>query len=183
MNESEYLQEIILETLIEENQFWDCTDHVKKKITGKVVYRNCLYLLESSCSLDKVQGDLEKINDINGPLDVLKCLLARVQIISKVLVCEWVFILVDIWENNHKWCHEHAINSQYCDQEVPNLAEGPLCVDKVPLELWLILVDGAVLVGIFIDIIDHHLFQVGLCHLLKSSLEPQFVVVTSCFHP
>jgi hypothetical protein len=183
MNESEYLQEIILETLIEENQFWDGTDHVKEEITGKVVYRNSLYLLESSCSLDKVQDDLENVNDINGPLDVLKCLLARVQRISKVLVCEWIFILVDIWEDNHKWSHEHAINSQNCDQEVPNLAEGPLCVDQVPFELWLILVDGAVLVSIFIDIIDHHLLQVRFSHLLKPCLEPQFVVVTSCFHP
>ena len=171
MNESENLQEIILEALVEENQLWDGTDHVKEEITGKVALRNLLNLFESSCSLDKVQDDLEKVDDINGPLDVLKCLLARVIRISKVLLGDWVLILVDVWENNNKWCDEHAIYSQDGDQEFPDLAEGPLGVDEVPLEFWLTIVDGAVLVGILIDVIDHHLLQVGLCHLLKPGLE------------
>jgi hypothetical protein len=70
-----------------------------------------LDLLESSCSLDKVQDDLEKVDDINGPLDVLKSLLARVLGTGIVLPGDWIFILVDIWEHNNKWCDKHAI---YC---------------------------------------------------------------------
>lgn len=183
VNESEHLQEIVLEALIEENQFWDGTNHIKEEITGKVVYRNGLNLLKSSCSLHEVQDDLEKVDDINGPLDVLKGLLARVFRISEVLIGDWVLVLVDIWEHNNKWRDEHAVDGQNGNQKVPNFTEGPLSVDEVPFEFWLILIDSAVLVGILVDVIDHHLLQVGLCHLLESGLESQLIVVTSCLHP
>jgi hypothetical protein len=183
VNESEYLQEIIFQALIKE-QFWDGPDNIKEEITGKIVYRNGLNLLESSCSLDKVQDDLEKVNDINCLLDLLKCLLLLARVfLGCVNIGEWVKILVDIWEHNNKWYDEHAIDCQDGDHEVPDLAEGSLGVDEVPLEFWLILVDGAVFVGILIDVIDHHLLQVRLCHFLKSGLEPQFIVITPSFYP
>ena len=98
-------------------------------------------------------------------------------------LCLFIPVFIDIREYNYKWSHKHAVDGEDSDEEVPHLAEGPLSINKVPLELWLVLIHSAVLVGILVDVIDHHFFQVGLGHLLETGLEPQLIVVTSCLLP
>jgi len=43
--------------------------------------------------------------------------------------------------------------------------------------------DLVVFVSILINIVDHHFFEVGLRHLLKTSLKSELVIVTSSFAP
>ena len=183
VNKSEHLKVVELESLIEENQIWNGSNHIKDKVAGQVVYRDSLDFLKGSSPLHKVEDNFEKVDDIDGSLNVLKGLLTRVGFVSGVHQCFRVLVLIDIWENNDERSHKHAIDGENGDEEVPDLAEGPLGVDEIPLELWLILIDGAVFVGILVDIINHHFFEVRFSHLLKTSLEPELIVVTSCLLP
>ena len=182
VNKSEHLKVVEFESLSEENKVWNGSNHIKEEVTGKVVYRDCLNFLKSSGSFDKVEDNLEKVNDIDGSLDVLESFLAVIGgfVVSR---SRWELVLIDIWEDDDEWSDKHAVDGKDGDQEVPDLAECSLGIDEIPLELWLILIDGAILVGVLVDIVDHHLFQVGLCHLLETSLEPQLIVVTSCLLP
>lgn len=100
-----------------------------------------------------------------------------------ILLLHFIPVLVDILEHKDEWSHKHAVDSKDGDEEVPYLAEGPLRVDQVPLKLWLILIDRAVLIGILVDVVDHHFLQVRLCHLLETGLESKLIVVTSSLLP
>ena len=67
---------------------------------------------------------------------------------------------IDLSEGQDEWGHEQGIDDQEGDHEVPDLAEGPLCVDQVPLKLGLTIDYLVLLVGVLIDIVYHHLFQI-----------------------
>jgi hypothetical protein len=113
MDQSEYFQPVILESLSEDHEIRNCTDDIEKEITCKIVDRNSLNLLESSSSLNEVQDNLKQINDIDSSLDALQSLLTRV--ISFPLSSFLIFILIDIWENNDKWGNKHAVNGENGD--------------------------------------------------------------------
>ena len=160
VDESEHLEPVELESLVEEDELWDGANNVKEEIAGEVVHGDGLDLLQGSGPLHEVEDDLEQVDNVDGPLNVLQSFLPLVVRVSVPLLGHWVLVLIDIWEDDYERCNEHAVYGQNGNHKVPRFAEGSLCVDKIPLELWSILIDSAILVSIFINVVDHHLFQI-----------------------
>ena len=181
VNESEHLKPVELKFFPKEDEVWDSTDHIEDEVASQVVDRDGVKLLEGSGPLDEVEHDLKEVDDINSSLNVLESLLSGG--CGDILLLHFIPVLVDIMEHNDEWCHEHAVDSKDGDEEVPHLAEGPLRVDQVPLQLWLVLIDRAVLISILVDVVDHHFFEVRLSHLLETGLESELIVVTSSLLP
>jgi hypothetical protein len=90
---------------------------------------------------------------------------------------------IDTLEGDDVWGNEQGVDGHHGDQEVPNFAECPFCIDEIPFELWLGVDDLVLLISVFVDIVDHHFLEVRLGHFLKTSLESTLVVVTSGFAP
>ena len=165
VDQSEELQPEEVEGLVVD-QIGNGGNHIKDEEAGEVVDSNGLDLLECSGPLHEVEHDLKQVDDVDGVLDLLQGPLAAIVRVSFVYFFNWVPVLVDIWEHNDEWSSKHGVNDQEGDEEVPHLAESPLGVDKVPLELWLVLIDRAVLIGILVDVIDHHFLKIRLSHFL-----------------
>lgn len=70
----------------------------------------------------------------------------------------WVTSLIDLGEDEQEWRDEECVHGKQRDDEVPDLAEGTLGVNEVPLELWHAIDDLVLFISIFIDIVDHHFF-------------------------
>jgi hypothetical protein len=77
-----------------------------------------------------------------------------------IILTSGILILVDIWEDQANRHNEQIVNGEDGNHEVPQLAEGSIRVNEVPLQLWLTVDDLVLLVSIFVDIVDHHLFQI-----------------------
>ena len=92
-------------------------------------------------------------------------------------------VLVDLREYHYKWRCNKIVDRQDGNQEVPGLAEVALGVNQVPLDLLLIVNDLVVVILVVLDIVNHHLSEVLLRHLLESGLKAQFVIVTSGLGP
>ena len=83
-----------------------------------------------------------------------------------VLVPRSVASSVDIREHEDERRHDETVENKKGYKEVPDLAEVALCVDQIPLDLHLVVDDGALLVDVLSYIVYHHLLQIALCHLL-----------------
>ena len=95
----------------------------------------------------------------------------------------WVTSLVDTREHEQERCDKECIHCEECDDEIPNLAESSLRINEIPFELRDAIDDLVLLIGVLVDVIDHHLLEVGLSHLLETGLESQLVGVTSGLVP
>jgi hypothetical protein len=85
----------------------------------------------SSCSLNEVQNDLNEVDDVNRKLNFLQ---------SFVIDFLTIFLdldEIDTLESDDVWGNEQCVDSDHGDQEVPNFAECPFCVDEIPFELRL----------------------------------------------
>jgi hypothetical protein len=131
--------------------------------------------------LHKVEKDLHKENNVNSKLNFDESLLVWLHSLAHNSI--FVTCHVDLLESEDEWSDKEGVDNEKGNHEVPHLAEGPLGVDQVPLKLWLTIDYLILFISIFVDVIDHHLLQIGLSHLLKTSLESKLVVVTSCFAP
>ena len=107
--------------------------------------------------LDEVKADLKGVDDVNNQLYLVQVLLGWVCCHPFTFT---VLDLIYIRENIYVWADEKSINGEYGDEKVPDLAKGTLRVNQIPLKLWLGVDDLVLLVCIFVDIINHHLFQV-----------------------
>ena len=110
VDESEYLEVVVLESLAKYDQVWNGTDDIKDKVARKIVEGDALDLLQSSSSLNEVQDNLKDINDVNCPLNILKSLLPRIIRVCKVLSGLGIIVLVYVMEHNYKWRHKHTID-------------------------------------------------------------------------
>ena len=119
--------------------------------------------------LHKVEKDLHEENNVNGKLNFDESLLMWLD--SLALSFSFITCHVDLLECEDKWSDKEGVDNEKGNHEVPDLAEGPLGVDQVPLKLWLTINNLILFISIFVDVIDHHLLKIRLCHLLKTSLE------------
>jgi hypothetical protein len=74
MNHSECLESIPLLSLAHE-QLRNSCDNIENEIEGQVVESNRQQFLVSSSLLNEVENDLNKVNDVNGELNVLQGLI------------------------------------------------------------------------------------------------------------
>jgi hypothetical protein len=181
MHKSEEFQPVEGETLPENHQFWDGGYNVEQEIAREVTNGDRLEVLVSSGLLDEIQSDLEHLEDIDDHL-----------YIHHGRISEWLTIFgarfirsleIHIWEHQYEWRDNHIINDEQGDPEIPHIAECALCIDEVPLQSVFVLADLVILVDVFIDIVNHHLFKVGFSHFLQSCLETKLIIVTSSFCP
>ena len=112
----------------------------------------------SSSLFDKVEANLHQVDDVNSQLDLPEGFLARS--LTKVLAGLFIVFLINIREYKNDRHNKQVVDGQKCYEEVPKLAECSLGVDEVPLELGLTVNDLVLFIGVFIDIVNHHLFQI-----------------------
>lgn len=112
----------------------------------------------SSCFLNEVEQNLNEENDINSHLNLYKGLLMWFDCLANFPI--FITGHIDLFEGKDEWCHEQGVDDQQSNHEVPNLAEGSLGVDQVPLKLGLTIDNLVFLVGVLINVVDHHLFQI-----------------------
>lgn len=155
---SEELQPIVFELLAKEKQLWYCADNIEYKCPCYVIVRNCIDILMSPCLFDKIKNDLKEVYYVNYILDLLQGLLPWCFLIICISVS--VVIHINIWEDHDKRGNEQAIDDQAGYHEVPQFAECSLSIYKVPFDLLLVLIDLVIFVGILVNIVDHHFFQV-----------------------
>jgi hypothetical protein len=179
MYKSEQFQPVEGETLPENHQFWDGGYNVEQEIAREVTDGDRLEVLVSSGLLDEIQSDLEDLEDIDDHLNIHHSLIFEFCYIFSIISC----LIIDIWEHQYEWRHDHVVNDEQGDPEIPHIAECALCIDEVPLQSVFVLADLVILVDVFIDIVNHHLFKVGFSHFLQSCLETQLIIVTSSFCP
>jgi hypothetical protein len=113
----------------------------------------------SSCLFNKVKTNLNKVNDINSKLYLVKSLLTLTFWITKVFTI-FIDILIDIWENKNNWYHKQIVDGKNCNEEVPELAESSFSVYQVPLKFRLTVDDLILFISIFVNIVNHHFFQI-----------------------
>jgi len=173
MDKSEEFHPVEIWTFLENDQFWDGGYNVEDEIAREVTNGDLLEVLMSSGLLDKVQSNLEDLEDIDDHLNILHSYI--------LFLC--FLVIIHIWEDQYEWRDNHIVNDKQGDPEIPHMAESALCIDEVPLQSVFVLADLVILIDVFIDIVNHHLLKVGLSHLLQSCLETELIVVTSSFRP
>lgn len=163
MDEPEKFQPVEVWTLLEDDQFWDGGYNIKDEIAGEVTNCDLLEILVCSGLLDEIQGDLEHLEDIDDHLNIHH---GSIFVFKGDPFVIGTFLIIDIWEHQYEWRHNHVIDDEQGDPEVPHIAECALCIDEVPLQSVFVLADLVVLIDIFINIVDHHFFKVGFSHFL-----------------
>ena len=131
--------------------------------------------------LQEVKPDFDEVHHVDGQLDPLEVLL--VGLFAFAVVSLRVTGLIDIREHHDEGGDEQVVDCQNGNEEVPNLAECSFSVNQIPFEFGLAVDDLVFVIGVFIDVINHHFLQIRLCHLLKSGLESQFVIVPPRLSP
>jgi len=111
-----------------------------------------------SCLLDKVKTNLKGVDDIDDQFNLVQVFLRLVSLVP--LVGVFHFDLIDILEHIDVRTNEKGIDGEYGDEEVPHLAEGTLSINEIPLQLWLGIDDLVLFISIFVNVIDHHFFQI-----------------------
>jgi len=107
MNHSECLESIPLLSLAHEQVRNSC-NNIKNEIEGQVVVSDGQQFLVSSSLLDEVENDLNKINDVDGELNVLQglifnhcrlncTLIPTSDFLTSFLVVQAV--LINVWED------------------------------------------------------------------------------------
>lgn len=71
MDDSEKFQNIVVH-LFPQEKLWKSGYDIKDEETGKVVVTDGGKFFVSSCSLNKVQNDLDEVDDIDGKLNFLQ---------------------------------------------------------------------------------------------------------------
>jgi len=155
MNDSEDLKVVVIPDFLHEKP-WKSSNNIKDEEASKVIVSNGRQFFVSSSSLDKVQADLNKVDDIDSKLNFNQSLIIFIfAIITTSKACD-----VNMLECKDIWRHEQSIDGQHGDDEVPYFAEGSLGVDQVPFQFWLRVDNLIFFICIFIDVVDHHFFQI-----------------------
>ena len=108
--------------------------------------------------LHKVEKDLYKENNVNSKLNFDESLLVWLHSLAYNSI--FVTCHVDLLESEDEWSDKEGVDNEKGNHEVPHLAEGSLCVDQVPLQFWLTVNNLIFLVGVFVDVVDHHFFEI-----------------------
>jgi hypothetical protein len=198
MDKSENLEAVVFSGLIHE-ELGHSGDDIEDEVSSQVILANVDKILMCSGLFNEVEQDLDQLDDVDSNLKFVKLILPGklwVNLETANIVTSKSFFWSNIWgysiatftfvemrENIQIWRGKQGVDRQHGDQEIPDLAEGSLSIDEIPLELWLRIDDLVVFVGILVNIVNHHFFEVGLRHLLKTSLKPELVVVTSSLAP
>lgn len=111
-----------------------------------------------SSFLDKVEKDLNKENDVNSHLNLDKSFL--MWLFSLANDPFFITIHVNLLESKDKRGNKQGVDDQEGNHEVPDLAEGPLGINEVPLELWLTINNLIFFIGVFVNVINHHLLKI-----------------------
>lgn len=159
VNKSETLEPVFVDGLVEEDEFGKGSNQVKKEQTGHVIECDGLDVLIGPRSFNKVQRYLHHEEDVDHSLsvhheDVLVCLSFQffLSIFRRI-------VLIHLLENKDEWYHDQLIDNQERNGEVPSFAKGLLRIDKVPLDLRLVLVD-LFFIYVLVQIVDCHLFEI-----------------------
>jgi len=178
MHKSEEFHPVESWTFLENDQFWDGGYNVEHEIACEVTNGDLLEVLMSSGLLDEIQSNLEDLEDIDDHLNI-----HHSSIFVWLIWVLFINLIIHIWEHQYEWRHNHIINDEQGDPEIPHIAECALCIDEVPLQSVFVLTDLVILIDVFIDIVNHHFFKIGFSHFLQSCLETKLIVVTSSFCP
>jgi len=102
MHESEYLQPVELQTLVEEQEVGKGGHDIKGKVSRKVVVSNLFEVLVSHGDLDEAEANFNSVDQVNCKLDVDQVLLVRryALVLSTntecSLLCSWFYAF---WED------------------------------------------------------------------------------------
>ena len=142
-NKPETFEPVVINGL-SQHQVRNGGDDVKEEETGDVAHSNLVEILVSPSLLNEIKTNFNQEENVYESLDILH---------GRVILT--VFI-VNLFKNEHEWRNDKVVDNHKSNPEVPDLAEGSLGIDEVPLQLRLIFVDLIVLIYIFIDVVDHH---------------------------
>lgn len=59
VDQSEHLQPVVFKRFLENHQVWNSSYHIEDEVTGQVIHRDGLDLLQGSSSLYKIEDDLK----------------------------------------------------------------------------------------------------------------------------
>ena len=75
VNKSEELKWVPVDTFVEKDHLRDGSNEVEDEVGFDVVAHDLLQLTSTDGLFDEVEDDLDRVDDINGQLNLLQCLL------------------------------------------------------------------------------------------------------------
>lgn len=129
----------------------------------------------ASGSLEKVENDINGVDDIKDHLDVLH--FALIRSFRAVQARDLIVLLVDFRKDKHEWRDEQVVDNDAGYHEVPELAWLTILLDQVPARLVILILfllnllvvlllelKGVVLHGLLLQLfkprLQHDLFAV-----------------------
>ena len=146
MDHSERLEEVPFLSLAHEKH-WDRSNDVENEVEGYVIVCNLRQFFMSSCLLNEVKNDLDKVDDIYSQLKLFKCtVFIHCSFSSSWIIASYIDIYISIFsrycgqtvfinvlKHQDERSHEQSVNCHDGDQEIPNFAKRSLCIDQIPL--------------------------------------------------
>ena len=146
---------------------WNSGDDIENKVKAQVVLSNREQFLVCSGLFDEVKHDLHEVDDINSEFKLLQGIIVDLRFwfgswISTgndlpLIICT---VFIDISEHQKERSYKKSVYSYDSDQEIPHFAECSIRVDQIPFELGLRVDNLVLIIGVLVDIVYHHLFQI-----------------------
>jgi len=128
MNDSEDLQNVVFHDFTHE-KFRKSSDDIKNEESSEVVVTDLWQFFVGSGSFNKVEDNLNEVNDINSQFNFLKSSVINV---FSIFTAAWIGAFADkinTLECKNEWRYEEGVDGEHCDDEVPYFAESSLGIN------------------------------------------------------